>query len=93
MADENVQNKTVATTSTAVYLLVHSHGVQSRVHDVHPPVSGRQHEQRHQRFAQVVEIVLLVDPRVFLVGQTLLFIAHVLDVGTLAVKERPFEEL
>jgi len=75
------------------HLLINSHGVQTRVHDVYPTVSGRQHEQRHQRFAQIVEIVFLIDPRVFLVGQAFLFVTHVLDVRALAVKKRTFEKL
>jgi len=75
------------------HLLINSYGVQARVHDVYPAVSGRQHEQRHQRLAQIVKIVFLIDPCVFLVGQAFFFVAHVFDVRALAVKKRPFEKL
>lgn len=75
------------------HLLINSHGVQARVHDVHPAVSGRKYEQRHQRLAQIVEIVFLIHPCVFLVSQAFLFVPDVFNVGALAVKECPFEEL
>lgn len=43
-------------------LLVQTHCVQTVVHDVNPTVPRAQHEERHQRLAQIVEIVLLVLP-------------------------------
>ena len=63
------------------------------VHDVHPAVLGGEHEEGHERRAEVVEVVLLVDPAVLLVLETLHLVGDVLvlHVRTVAVEEQSFE--
>ena len=65
------------------------------VHDINPAILGRQDEERHQSLAEIVEVVLVVDPAVA-VGtqlQALGFVRDVLGVGAVAVKKYPFEKL
>lgn len=74
-------------------LLVYTDCVQTSVHNVHPAIAGTQHKQRHQCFAQVIEIVLSIDPSVTRYTETLAFVAHILDVLSLAVEEGALEQL
>ena len=53
---------------------------------------GREHKERHERLAQVVKVVALVDPLVALV-QAVLAAAHLAQVLPLAVVELALEEL
>ena len=77
------------------YLLVDTDSVETLVHDVDPSVFGRENEERHERLAQVVKVVLVVDPAVAVAAQ-LQALSLVLDkvrVRTLAVKENALEQL
>ena len=73
--------------------MIDAHSVQPRVHDVHPSVSRRQHEQRHQRFAEIVEIVLPVQPDVPFVRQAVRLVAHAFNIRPLAIIKGTLEEL
>ena len=74
-------------------LLINADSVQAVVHDVHPAVLGGQHEEGHERGAEVVEVVLLVDPAVLLVLETLRLVGDVLvlHVRAVAVEKQSFE--
>lgn len=48
------------------YLLVYSYSIEPGVHNVDPAVPGAEYKQRHERLAQVVEVVLSVHPHVAL---------------------------
>ncbi len=74
-------------------LHINAHRVDSRVHYLHPAVLARQDEQRHQRLAEVVEVVLGVEPLVSLIRQTVLFRHHVLYVLACTVVELALEQL
>ena len=78
-----------------IYLLIDSHGIESLVHDINPPIFGRKHEERHESLAQIIEIVLVVHPSVA-VGrqlQALGFVGHVLGIRPLAIVENALEQL
>ena len=77
----------------AKYLLVESDRVEPLVHDVDPAVLGGEHEEGHEGVAQVVEVVLVVDPAVPVAAQleALRLVLHVAGVRPLAVEEEPLE--
>ena len=80
---------------TINHLLVKSNGVEALVHDVDPAVLGGEHEEGHEGVAQVVEVVLVVDPAIAIAAQlqALRLVRHVPRVRTLAVEKEPLEEL
>ena len=65
------------------------------VHDVHPAVLGREDEQGHEGSAEIVKIVLLIQPAVVFVLETLLLVGdvHGYNVRAVAVEEKSLEEL
>ena len=77
------------------YLLVEPYGVQALVHDVDPSVLGGEDEERHERLAQVVKVVLVVDPLVAVAGQlqALGLVGDEFGVGALTVVEDALEQL
>lgn len=77
------------------YLLIKADCVQPLIHDVHPAVLGGEHEEGHEGLAQVVEVVLVVDPAVAIGAefQALRLVLHQLRVRALAVIKYAFEEL
>ena len=87
------QSHTASTFSIVSHLLVHSDGIQPGVHDVHPAVLGREHEQGHQRRAQVVEVVLAVDPHVAWPAETLGLVGDAHQIVAVTVVERALEQL
>ena len=77
------------------HLLVKSNGVEALVHDVDPAVFGGEHEEGHEGVAQVVEVVLVVDPTIPVPAQlqALRLVLHGVRVRTLAVEKEALEEL
>ena len=76
-------------------LLINADSVQAVVHDVDPAVLGGQHEEGHESSAEIIEVVLLVDPAVVLVLQTLGLVGDVErhHVWPITVEEESFEQL
>ena len=79
----------------AKHLLIKANGVEALVHYVDPAVLGGEHEEGHEGVAQVVEVVLVVDPAVPVAAQleALRLVLHGVGVRPLAVEEEPLEEL
>ena len=73
--------------------MVNSDGVKPAIHDADPSIFGREDEERHQRPAQIVKIVFLVEPQIARVGKALSLVHHVPHVGTVTVVELTFEKL
>ncbi len=67
--------------------------VYSSVHYLHPAVLARENEKRHERLAEIVEIVLGVEPLVARLRQAVRFRFHLVDVNSNAVVEFAFEQL
>ena len=76
-------------------LLVDADRIQTVVHDVHPTILGGEDEQGHEGSAEIVKIVLLVQPAVVFVLETLLLVGdvHGYHVWAIAVEEQSFKEL
>ena len=77
----------------AAYLLIDPDGIEARIHDVHPAVARRKNKERHEGLAEIVEVVLPVEPDVALICEAVGLVAHVLDVRPVAVIERALEQL
>ena len=77
------------------HLLIEPHCVQPLIHDVHPSVLGGEDEERHECLAQVVKVVLVVDPAVAVAAQlqALSLVGDAVGVGALAVVEDALEQL
>ncbi len=84
---------TIEVNYCCLYLLVYSDGVEPLVHDVDPSVLGGQDEEGHERLAEVVEVVLVVDPLVAVGSQlqALSLVRHQFGIRTLAVVEDAFK--
>ena len=81
--------------SLVLYLLIDAHRVEALVHNIDPAIFGGKHEERHESLAQIIEIVLVVDPSVA-VGrqlQALGFVSHVLGIRAFAVVENALKQL
>ena len=75
------------------HLLVRADSIETLVHDGDPSVFRREDEEGHEGLAQVVKVVLVVDPPVAFVGQlqALSFVFDQVRVRAFAVKEDSFE--
>lgn len=92
---QNESNKIQQTPLIEIHnrLLIDTDRIQTGVHNVHPAVTRRQHKQRHQRFAQIVKIVLSIDPHISGRVQTVRLIFDLFDVDAFTVEKCPFEQL
>ena len=65
------------------------------VHDVHPAVLRGENEESHQSIEDVVEVVLLINPPVSRILQTVSFVCDVLTLHfrPVTVEEQSFEQL
>ena len=76
-------------------LKIRTDGIKSVVHDIHPAVLGGEDEQGHESPAEVIKVVLLIDPAIVLVLQALHLVGDVLGhhVGPVTVEEESLEQL
>ena len=79
--------------SLSTHLLVNSDGVKPAIHDADPSIFGREDEERHQRSAQIVKIVFLVEPQIAGIGKALSLVHHMPHVRTVTVVELTFEKV